>query len=446
MQIDYVPFPELLSEIVDNRGKTCPTAERGIALIATNCIRNDLLYPAYDKVRYVSPETYRTWFRGHPKPGDLIFVVKGTPGRVCMAPDPVDFCIAQDMVAVRADERKVYPKYLFALLRSPGVQTRIKQMHVGTLIPHFKKGDFDKLLLPMPDRTIQAFVGDFYFELSNKIDLNRRMNATLEAMARTIFKSWFVDFDPVRAKAEGRQPAGMPPSVAILFPKEFAHSSLGRIPLGWRALPIREVAAVERGLSYKGEFLGLEGRPLINLGCFQGEGRFSSENLKYYAGDFKEHHTVKAGDVVLANTDITQKRSVLGSPAIVPPGGGGGDGRYLFSHHVYALRFIKGHEQWRMFVYFALLQDDFRERAEGYATGTTVLALPIEAVLDYVIATPDEDILLAFSRLAEPILSMVQANLRQSRALAAIRDILVPKLLSGEVRVKDAEKLMGTAT
>lgn len=104
-----VPFGSLLSKIIDNRGKTCPTSEAGIPLIATNCIKNEHLYPVYEKVRYVSQEVYDSWFRGHPEPGDLIFVLKGTPGRVNWVNNPVDFCIAQDMVALRVDENKVYP-------------------------------------------------------------------------------------------------------------------------------------------------------------------------------------------------------------------------------------------------------------------------------------------------------------------------------------------------
>ena len=109
--ISYESFGSLLKNIVDNRGKTCPTTDKGIALIATNCIVNNHLYPLYEKVRYVSEEVYKSWFRDHPKPGDMIFVLKGTPGRVAWVPDPVDFCIAQDMVAIRADEKKIYPKY-----------------------------------------------------------------------------------------------------------------------------------------------------------------------------------------------------------------------------------------------------------------------------------------------------------------------------------------------
>jgi type I restriction enzyme S subunit len=120
MQYEYdrLSLADLAGKIVDNRGRTCPVGNEGMPLIATNCIKDELLYPSYDTTRFVSPETYASWFRGHPEPGDLVFVVKGSPGRVCLAPDPVDFCIAQDMVAIRADPRKVYPKFLFAILRA----------------------------------------------------------------------------------------------------------------------------------------------------------------------------------------------------------------------------------------------------------------------------------------------------------------------------------------
>jgi type I restriction enzyme S subunit len=175
MAVREVPFTQLLSAIVDNRGRTCPTAESGIPLIATNCIKDDQLHPAFEKVRWVSLDTYDSWFRGHPKPGDIIFVCKGSPGRVALAPDPVGFCIAQDMVAVRANPSEVYPPYLFAVLRSPEVQKRIHNMHVGSLIPHFKKGDFPNLYLPLVDDDLQRIIGDSYLELSRKIESNSRI-------------------------------------------------------------------------------------------------------------------------------------------------------------------------------------------------------------------------------------------------------------------------------
>ena len=103
------PLPDILSFIVDNRGKTVPTDPEGNhILIATNCVRNESLYPSYEKIRILNEETYQNWFRAHPIPGDILFVCKGTPGRCCIVPDPIDFCIAQDMVALRCNEEIVY--------------------------------------------------------------------------------------------------------------------------------------------------------------------------------------------------------------------------------------------------------------------------------------------------------------------------------------------------
>ena len=196
--IDYLPLSALVADVIDNRGRTCPTSDSGIPLIATNCIKEDRIYPTPEKVRHVSEQTHKEWFRGHPKPGDILFVNKGTPGRVCLVPDPIDFCIAQDMVALRADESIVTSSYLFAALRSPQVKASIENMHVGTMIPHFKKGDFDKLFIPVPGISVQKRIGDLYCLFSLAIENNRKTNETLEAMAKALFKSWFVDFDPVK--------------------------------------------------------------------------------------------------------------------------------------------------------------------------------------------------------------------------------------------------------
>lgn len=189
-----IPLPKLLSFVVDNRGKTVPLADDGNhILIATNCVRNERLYPSYEKVRYLTQETYDTWFRAHPIPGDILFVCKGTPGRVCMVPDPIDFCIAQDMVALRADESKIYNKYLLAILRSCPIQEQIANTSVGDVIPHFKKQYFDQLLIPVPDYDLQKKIGDFYYEFSEKIELNERINDNLLQQLCTIFKHWFTD-------------------------------------------------------------------------------------------------------------------------------------------------------------------------------------------------------------------------------------------------------------
>lgn len=176
-----LPLPDVLSFVVDNRGKTVPTSDSGHVLIATNCVRNESLYPRYEKVRFLTDETYQTWFRAHPISGDILFVCKGTPGRVCLVPDPIDFCIAQDMVALRANPNVINNLFLLAVLRSHSIQEQITNTSVGDVIPHFKKSYFDQILIPIPPMDIQQKIGKMYFDLSEKIVLNEKINDHLAA-------------------------------------------------------------------------------------------------------------------------------------------------------------------------------------------------------------------------------------------------------------------------
>ena len=190
---EYMELPDVLSFIVDNRGKTVPTDPEGKhILIATNCIRNEHLYPSYEKIRTLNDETYENWFRAHPEPGDIIFVNKGTPGRVCMVPDPVDFCIAQDMMAFRANPDIVYNKYLFAVLRSSKIQNQITATTVGDVIPHFKKQHLHEIKIPIPPMEVQKIIGDYYFTFCEKVVLNEQINRNLSEQADAIYRDRFV--------------------------------------------------------------------------------------------------------------------------------------------------------------------------------------------------------------------------------------------------------------
>lgn len=164
-----IPLSKTTRFIVDNRGKTVPTESTGIPLIATNCINNNNLYPGYNNLRYISQETYDTWFRSHLEAGDIILTLKGSQnGAVCLVPNPVGFVIAQDMVALRINEKIIDPHFLFAALRSPEIQNEIKNLDVSGVIPHLKKSDFDKLMIPYPDMETQKIIGSIYYSLSKK--------------------------------------------------------------------------------------------------------------------------------------------------------------------------------------------------------------------------------------------------------------------------------------
>ena len=393
-----VPITQLLEFIVDNRGKTVPTAPNGHKLIATNCVTNNTLFPVYEKVRYLSDETYRTWFRAHPIPGDILFVNKGTPGRVCIVPDPIDFCIAQDMIALRADDSKIYNKYLFAVLRSREIQQQIYNTSVGDVIPHFKKQFMDQLLIPVPDRKEQEAIGDFYYALSYKVEHNKKLNDNLQQLLRVRFEDLFV----INADEE------------------------------WPTKKLGEYLSLERGLSYKGKFLSEdEGVPMLNLGNILPNSVFREEKLKFYTGEFKERHTVVPGDIIVANTDLTQAREVLGSAIRVP---NLGYEAVICSHHISIVRNSKISNS---FILGLLNMPEYRSRVAGFATGTTVLALPNETILNCEFQCPPIDVIKEYDDFADPVYAMMENIRIENHKLTSLRDKLLPQLMSGEINVSE---------
>ena len=308
--------------------------------------------------------------------------------------------------------------------------------------PALRPKDITDLEFKIPPISDQKLVADFIENLDDKIEHNQKINKTLEEIAKTLFKSWFIDFDPVRAKAEGRS-TKLSKEISDLFPDSFEDSELGEIPSGWKVRSIGDFYAVNKGLSYKGKFLTEHGMPMINLGCFGGNGIFLKEKIKPYSGEFKERHIISKGDIAIANTDMTQNRITLGSPIIVDEIDGNCD--FLFTHHVFCLKNISEREDLKYFTYQALLNPRFRGIAGNYATGTTVLALPKDAIENLQVALPSKQILNAFNEIADLNFNKSKINYEESIVLGDLRDKLLPKLISGELKITDAENLVEEA-
>lgn len=203
-------------------------------------------------------------------------------------------------------------------------------------------------------------------------------------------------------------------------------SSLARLVLqtGARTVRLGSACSVEKGLSYKGAGLvDVGGVPMANLANFTTAGWFNADGYKRYEGAYKAKHVVGPGDVLVANTDLTQRREILGQAAIVPPGAD----YVLFTHHVYALRFDR--LELRLPVWAALGSSAFRERAMGFATGTTVAGLPKEALTEFEVVVPSAQAV----EEADALLQRCWAAERETRTLQQLRDTLVPPLVSGQM-------------
>ena len=420
--------------IVDNRGRTAPTVDFGITLIATNCVNNQDLYPKKLNVRFVSQDTYDTWFRSHPLCGDILLTNKGSQnGAVCLVPHPVDFCIAQDMVALRADQNKIEPLYLFAALRSDLVQKRIKALNVDAVIPHLKKTDFDKLFIPLPLRKTQRWIGECYFDLSRRIELLRETNATLEAIAQALFKSWFVDFDPVRAKAEGLEPKGMDAATMALFPDRFEESELGEVPMGWKARPFTETIDVIGG-----------GTPKTSIADYwNGDIPWFSvvdapTATDVFVIDTEKHITIaglnnSSTKLLAAGTTIISARGTVGRLALV--------GREMaMNQSCYGLRGRAGDAYFTYFNTYRLIES-LKQRAHGSVFDT----ITRDTMAGVSIIYPDEQIICEFESALSPVMEKIKENLKQTQTLTQLRDTLLPRLISGQLRISEAETLVKDA-
>ena len=386
------PLPELLDFIVDNRGKTVPTVSQEeaceIVLIATNCIRNENLYPVYEKVRYISKETYEKWFRAHPISGDIIFVNKGTPGRICFCPENIDFCIAQDMMAFRVNSSVLYNKYLLAVLRSREMQEQIGITSVGDTIPHFKKEFLKELTIPLPPMDVQQIIGDYYFKLSEKIELNKKINENLEQQAQALFKAWFVDFEPFG----------------------------GVMPDDWRMGTLSEICG------YSKDKIDIDNLTLDSY--------YSTENMQpnrqgavqaTTLPTIKQTTACKKGDVLISNIRPYFKKIL-----------------YCFSDcgcSTDVLCFVPNKTDYSAFLYCALYADKFFDYMVAGSKGTKMPRGDKQQIMVYPICIPSAEYIEKFNQAVASMLETVYTNRIEENNLANLRDTLLPKLMNGEIDV-----------
>jgi type I restriction enzyme S subunit len=246
---------------------------------------------------------------------------------------------------------------------------------------------------------------------------NRRRIQLLEEMARRIYEEWFVHF-----RFPGHDNARM------------IESKFGLIPENWELVTLSSLIDIDKGVSYNGVGLTPDGKPMVNLKNINAGGGFRRDATKPYSGIYKSRHVVKPGDIVLANTDLTQAGNVVGSPAIVPEITGED---ILISHHIFAIRLKQLPKIWKFFLYNLFLLDRFKGFAKGHASGTTVLGLPREGILNFAFPMPTTDLIKQFDNVAAPLYTLAEKLNRKNENLRRTRDLLLPKLISGEIDVSN---------
>lgn len=421
-----VPITELLECIVDNRGKSCPTCDEGFPLIATNCIKHSSIYPTFENIRYVSDETLKTWFRAELKPNDILFVNKGTPGRVCLVPDPITFCAAQDMIGLRADSKKIYYKYLFAVLRSNFIQEKIANFHVGIAIPHFKKSDMDNLLIPVPDIYIQKKIGDMYCELSEKIENNNKINAELESMAKTIYDYWFLQFEFPNEEGKPYKSSGG----KMVWNEELKRE----IPEGWEVNKIGNTDIYVSDYTANGSFAGLADNVKYNEGekyallirpvdfntNFEKEDSFIYVNKHGY--EYLSKSKLFGDEIIICNVGAVG--AVYRCPRLDIPMTLGPNG------------IVVNNKNYNHFISCHFKSEIGQQQLLSISSGSIQMKFNKTNFRDISIAFPTENILNEFNSLYGKLYDKQQIIWRENRELASLRDFLLPMLMNGQVGFK----------
>jgi type I restriction enzyme, S subunit len=378
--------------------------------------------------------------------GDVLLNITGdSVARVCQVdPGVLPARVNQHVAIIRPDPEKLAPRFLRYCLISPKMQSMLLSWAgSGGTRNALTKGMIESFALFAPKNVEeQRAIAHILGTLDDKIELNRRMNERLESIARALFKSWFVDFEPVRAKMEGKE-TGLPNEIAQLFPGEFEQSSTGKIPKGWHFGSLADVVEVARGISYKGEHLATKGLPMHNLNSIYEGGGYKYDGIKFYDGEYKPQHIARAGDLIVANTEQGHDRLLIGFAAIVPRRF---SGESLFSHHIYRVRPQEGRGLTNCYLCHLLNSREMHDLVSGYANGTTVNMLPMDSLQKPKIVIPPWSLVSVFRQLVENILALQELKVSESQSLATVRDALLPKLISGELRVKGAESSIGKVT
>lgn len=387
-----------------------------------------------DSAAHVGEATYAERIvRAEPRHGDLLYSREGTYfGIAAEVPVGVRVCLGQRMVLIRPNPQVVYSKYLRYWLNSPVMASHIHGFRDGTVAERLNLPVIRALPMLLPPLPEQKAIAHILGALDDKIELNRRMNQTLEAMAAAIFKSWFVDFDPVRAKHGGRQgrATGRPsaaalcvptldPSTAALFPNTFQDSPLGPIPKGWRVGTVGDYFSITMGQSPPGESYNEigEGMPF-----YQGSTDFGFRHPKV-----RVHCSAPTRFAAPCDTLVSVRAPVGDINMAVS--------RCCIGRGLAAVRHRSGS---RSFTYYALqaMGEAFQEFEAG---GTVFGCIGKTDFHNLPHLQPCDHIVAEFERVVYPLDQRISDNENEAASLAAMRDTLLPKLLSGEVLVGSAK-------
>lgn len=354
--------------------------------------------------------------------GDVLLNITGdSVARSCVVPESaLPARVNQHVSIVRGEASIVLNDYILYFLQYKKPYL-LSLSQGGATRNALTKGMIEDLLIPLPSLSKQAEIVRVLKSLDDKIEVNRKINENLEQQAQALFKSWFVDFEPFKNG-------------------EFVESELGMIPKGWRVYTMEELVDRVGGYSYKGNELQESTTAMATIKNFERNGGFKINGFKEIVPSSKAKHEqfLKKFDVIIAHTDLTQNADIIGNPALILHFG-------KYDRLIMSMDLVKVKSKSDYITYgllYCFFSDArFKSHALGYVNGTTVLHLSKKAIPDYKLALPNDlSILAKFGKTFDSIFAKEAEMMEETDRLAELRDTLLPKLMSGELKVNEIEK------
>ncbi len=385
---------------------------------------------------FITPEHAAKLSNANVRQGDVIFTHAGNIGQVSYIPTDSAherYVISQRQFYMRCDSRQVIPEFVTYYFATPYGKHQLLANSASVGVPSLAQpvSYLRTVGIRLPPLHEQRAIACILGALDDKIELNRKMNETVEGIARAIFKSWFVDFDPVRARAEGRD-TGLPSEIADLFPSSFVDSELGEIPEGWEVSTLGGLCPKPQyGYTASAQTEPI-GPHLLRITDINKRAWVNWHTVPFCTieQDIYPKYQVKEGDVLVA------RMADPGHGAVVE-----GDHNAVFAS--YLIRF-RPTERWLdRYLQYWLRSEAYWGLVRGRQAGTTRATLNAQVLGEFPILHPATHLLQSFKRIVDALRARVVVNAEQNTQLEELRDSLLPKLISGELRVPDAERIVG---
>lgn len=391
---------DILDTLIDYRGKTPNKVECGIPLITAKIVKNGRIETPTE---FLTVEDYKDWMvRGYPQMGDVVITTEAPLGEVAQLRDD-KIALAQRIVCLRGKEGVLDNTYLKYFLMSNIGQYRLKARETGTTVTGIKQSELKEVLIDYPNYELQQKIASILSSFDSKIELNRRINDNLEQQAQTLFKSWFVN---------NPNP-------------------------NWREATLSEVAHFIGGYSYNGEELTDSSNvAMATIKNFGRNGGFKVDGFKDItpSGKLKECHYANMFDILVAHTDLTQNADVIGNTELLLTKGN-------YESIIFSMDLVKvlpNNSFPYKFLLAAMLKSKvFKGHCLGYVNGTTVLHLSKKALPEFEIKIPSESEVNMMNDTLASLYKRMAEVLQENDRLTRLRDTLLPKLISGELKIND---------